>query len=436
LLLSALFLVSNPKNIWALLLTLSLSFNYYFDKMPFLFNHIFFQAFTNFFLLIIIISYVFATRVNYLKFKQNDSEFREKLFQLFAPALRISVVILYFYAVFQKLNTDYINVEVSCGIHMMEGIYGRLPIFPMNDFVKFASMWGILVLEIIIPILFLIQKTRTLMLFIGLVFHLLLALSKGHASVGSFSVMLYSFFFLFTPMDFTARLQDVLQQFFKQVLSGKNFYLFISAIFGVLAVIIFSFLYKNIITASFVAFLCWLLIISSLLSYIMLKYRLKQASSLALYRSPQPVLYIIPIIFFFNGLCPYLGIKTHHSFLMYSNLRVEGGRDNHFFIPANTKLTNLVSDLVTVKDSDIEPLEKYKNNSELALTYFEFRRIVSSHTSQHFFVKFNRGAEYHELDVKDGVSNYPELTTPLPWLQRKFLYFKPVSLGKYCPCEL
>lgn len=61
---------------------------------------------------------------------------------------------------------------------------------------------------------------------------------------------------------------------------------------------------------------------------------------------------------FLNGAAPYLGLKTQSTWTMFSNLQVEGGRSNHFFIPCWQPFSFL-RDVVVVLDSDLPAIRDF-----------------------------------------------------------------------------
>jgi hypothetical protein len=71
---------------------------------------------------------------------------------------------------------------------------------------------------------------------------------------------------------------------------------------------------------------------------------------------PRAVLLPLVALVGFNGLCPYLGLKTTLCYAMFSNLRTEGGTTNHLFIPASWQVFDVQQDLVTILDSSDDAL--------------------------------------------------------------------------------
>ena len=75
------------------------------------------------------------------------------------------------------------------------------------------------------------------------------------------------------------------------------------------------------------------------------------------------LLLIFPIIVFLNGFLPRLGVKNIQVMAMFSNLRTEGGKTNHLFIPSSFQLSDNFKDLVTVKGSNLRRLNQFSGFS-------------------------------------------------------------------------
>jgi len=57
------------------------------------------------------------------------------------------------------------------------------------------------------------------------------------------------------------------------------------------------------------------------------------------------------------GLSPYFGVRNYPALAMFSNLRTEGGRSNHNFMPDDLDLLGWQRDFVTVHETDIPSLQ-------------------------------------------------------------------------------
>ena len=86
---------------------------------------------------------------------------------------------------------------------------------------------------------------------------------------------------------------------------------------------------------------------------------------------PQPILAVVPLLVFLNGAAPHLGLQTTATWAMFSNLRTEGGRSNHFLIPATAQIFGYQRDVVQIVRSSDEYLQ---SAARRYIPYFEVRR--------------------------------------------------------------
>ena len=68
--------------------------------------------------------------------------------------------------------------------------------------------------------------------------------------------------------------------------------------------------------------------------------------------------WVCPVGILALGCLPFLGLRTHPNFAMFSNLRVEGCAPNHLFMPQWA--AGLTEDFVHVTDTDIPGLRHFQ----------------------------------------------------------------------------
>lgn len=134
----------------------------------------------------------------------------------------------------------------------------------------------------------------------------------------------------------------------------------------------------------------------------------------------------VPVLVLASGLSPYLGLGTDRAFSMYSNLRTEGDRSNHFLVPAGVQVFGYQRDLVQVLGSSALRLERLARRG-LLVPYAEFRAILSEETSAapDVSVSFVRLGERHAIGAARRDSS---LALPVSWPARKWLRFRPVEV--------
>ncbi|WP_017730251.1 HTTM domain-containing protein [Nafulsella turpanensis] len=425
-----------PRSILLLVLLLCFRIADVWQWIPFIPNHIFFEFLLNIGMLLAIgWSYCKQSRESATeRLDLADAGVRERFFQSFAPVARISLLILYFFAVLHKLNWDYLNPASSCGTFLLNGIAAkRLPFLPSGEWVELSAVWGTLLLEAGIPLMLCFRRTRTAGILIGMVFHFFLSIHP-HRGIYSFSALMFSLYVLFTPPDFPQKLQEVLHALGRKWQTAP----FLLKAVGMCSLPAFALLawlnwYDRLYIAGFLYWSAWAA--AAMLLFVLV---LLGGSGYAgirpesIFRIKTPFLWLVPALLFFNGMSPYLGLKTESSFSMFSNLRTEGGKTNHLFMPNTIRLTNFQEDLVEVTETDAEEFQVLLDK-EKYITSFEFQRVASE-IKRDFRALYKRNGKQDTLIVKGGISNRPELTSPHSWFFNKFFYFRYIDKEGPCKC--
>jgi len=389
-------------------------------------NHIVFDGFLNLTILIVIGRW-------FLKAKKEGRLDRHGVFAEFSALLRLQLVILYFFAVFHKLNTDYFNPDVSCAVYLLEMIKERFSFIPVTYGTRLFSIWGTLVIEAAIPLLLIQRRTRNYGIILGLVFHFFLSLPQ-HQGLYSFSAMLFALYFLFLPEEFTARIKRIWSK------SGLGRWSIsrasvIAALFSLLTISVWMIMNhcfdgKDVTQLEaclrgrgvylWIPYAC---VVSAIYLAAIFSGPMEQPKTRQMFRRTLSPALIVPILLFLHSASPYLGLKTTPCLSMFSNLRTEGPRPNHLLIPASFKIAGFEDDLVEVISSSDEDFQKLADGG-LLLPYFEFRKEASQ-KKEPFTVEYIRGGQRIFLK-KDGPQD-TSVIKPVPWFLGKLLRFRPVT---------
>jgi hypothetical protein len=353
----------------------------------------------------------------------------DDLYHVFAPVVRIEAVILYFFVVLHKLNTGYLNSETSCAAEMYLRFVHTYPLFPATEWAKIAAMYGSIIVEAAIGLLLFSRRLWLAGIVIGIVFHTLLALEPGNVFF-NFTTMLFALFFLFTPDNFIEALYETLaslNRFWTMVASHTLSRLLSRAVvYALIPALLFVLTFRRDLAPSLTsthARIVWMVYAVCLaVIFAFAVRRMPPSSELrkGWYTLRYAVLALLPAAVIFNGMMPYLGLKTETSFAMFSNLYTEGGVSNHLFIPASWQLWDYQRDLVTVLDtSDRGLLDRAQ--SGWRWTYFEFRDLMRANPTRNIVYEY-QGAVISLAEAREN----PDFVTPHPSLLRKLLYFRPV----------
>ncbi|WP_242927549.1 HTTM domain-containing protein [Pontibacter vulgaris] len=431
--LAAVAVILRPKSVYLFLFMLAVSILHAIDGMPFLQNHIMFEAALQLFILGCIVSIIAPEAFrNRLKDQLTSTEFRNKLFDSFAPVARISIVILYFFAVFHKLNSGFFDITISQSIHLLKDIKQHIQFLPLTDTIKYVSVWGTVITETAIAVLLCFRSTRLHGIFLAMIFHIFISFNPMHRGFTSFSGMLYTLFFFFTPKELPAALSEITTNIWCKLTSPKTItikliVIALLAIISVLGYLIYNWntlygktgLYYSVYSLIIV---WWLFLFMSLL--FATRYY-KMTPEAHAFRLPFKLHILFPALLVLNGMLPYLGLKTNTSFNMFTNLRTEGGYTNHLFIPASLQVFDFQKDLVQIKSTNLEELKTYAGPSKKMMVYFEFSRTIAN-TTQDAYIEYIHNGLPQRLEIKNGKIQATESIKKYPDTLYKLMWFKQV----------
>ena len=339
------------------------------------------------------------------------------------PAIRLQTLMLYFWAAIHKLNYDFFNPLVSCAT-THKGL-GHFPFLPQPAWLQWTAIYGTLLTEASLVLLLSFRRTRPYGVLLGLGFHYLLGLFDFH----DFSSVMITLLLLFTPQESASIFAK--GQYWLSRIRWRSYWLFpiilISTIFAFRAPIVTWTTYVRL--SAIFEFTWAIIVLIPLIWFVQAQgATIRQAQIKPIkdfFRCHYAALYLLPLLVFINGLTPYIGLKTEVAFAMYSNLKTEGNRTNHFFIPTSWQLWDYQQDLVRIVDSDATSLKQYNENNYL-LPYPLFQTEVSKSAAS--FVTF----EYHDnvINLKLPPDSIPSHSN---WIY-KILHFRPVDAQRNVRC--
>lgn len=409
------------------------------SRLPYAVNHLLIELFIDMALVGALVAVAITRKESpgfrgwWQAFRLTDDAAREQFFERMAPVLRLMYVIVYAFAFLSKLNYDFFNPAVSCGSVLYRDLLKAVPFLPTGNWVDLSVIWGTVLIEAALPLCFAFRGAWKYGLIIGIPFHIILGLA-GHRT---FSIQAFALYFLFISPAFTAvindwrlRLKTAAGAWLAPLRVGT-----LALVLILMAIEIIGPLeLRTMIFFRYSRMLIWLL--WSVVVMVIFIAAIRRSSRMEAAVSPAPYrlgfLWVVPILVTLNGMSQYLGIKTEHSFTMFSNLRTEAGVNNHLFMPDWLKLSSLDTDVVEIIASDVPGFQFYRDHG-LLLTYFEFKRMCSEIKGD-FQVSYLHGGERRELVVRDGISSQPELMQAPPLWMAKLLRFRPISKSECMEC--
>jgi hypothetical protein len=309
---------------------------------------------------------------------------------------------------------------------------------PDGELVRIGIIAMTLVVEAGIPLLLLFPRTRVAGVGIGLFFHYILGINIFH----DFSGMIFALYLLFLPVNFVDEASRLWDRLSSRIRVGHAIKKMTSNSVPVgawitVAVTVILLATGNTWKMLHPLFLAiWLaygvLCMAAFATIVWSGYR-RFVYDGAHYRM-HPVLAALPVLVLLNGLLPYAGLKTENSFAMFSNLRTEGGKSNHLFIPASAQLFGYQRDLVTITRSSDTYLQGLAERSVFVpfYTLSEHVQRRAKYGIKNIEVVYSRGGVEYSLSNAEAD---PELLRPHSWLERKLLVFREVDAGVLQMCK-
>ena len=368
---------------------------------------------------------------------------RKEFFESFAPVGRYLLLMMYFYGIFHKLNTGWLDPEVSCGVVAFNSIL--VPLGLDGPFTDMVAIYGTLILEGFAILFLCIPRFKYLGFMIGIPFHLLITTFPLAWFMG-FTAMVLAFYSLFLPDTFSTRLSALLMR-----LRPYRKALTVVAVAGIAAFSLIilganhygpesgSKLIAGIGKNAYWTFLSGLLFAFGIGFYalvMILGFGVKAPTSWR-YWIPRPaVLWVLPVIFFINGFAPYIGLRTEATIAMFSNLHTEKGETNHIFFSKPLYLFDYQNEIIDVLEAPPEFVYWAERHAQRAYPDGKFTLVGFTfwdylHRNPETAVTYDDGTGVKRIERAADVLDQH----PLTWIERKLLTFKPVDFTRPKTCS-
>jgi hypothetical protein len=343
------------------------------------------------------------------------------------PVGRVLLLVMYFFGVFHKINEGFLDPSVSCAVALWE----RMP-WPLylldHPAIHYLTIYGTFVVEAAIVVMLLVPKFRHLGIVLGIGFHGLLALS-GYAMYPAFSTLTVALHVLYLSPAQAQHIvgSDPFRGLVKGLASWRGALLLpaIMVLIGWFA-IIGNF---NLVA------LVWL-ILALLVAWVILFPGGRMPS-----RSDEPAgtllwsrlgwLNLIGALFFVSCALPYAGIKTAQSMNMFSNLRIEGGINNHLIMRHVPMPFGYLADFVEIRGAEGDRVLELAAEESYGLAYYHLLDRLSR--SPETVVSYERDGTLFSDQTAESLADDIADTLHPEWF-RKWFHFQWVRLGDPTPC--
>ncbi len=338
----------------------------------------------------------------------------EQLSEESRAVCRTGALILYFFAGFHKLNSSYLDPDLSCATSFYGPIARDFPFLALTPALMSLLPIMSIVIELAIPCLLLGGRTSRLAgILLGALFHFGLALNIDRHFF-DFSSMMWALLFLFQSSQ--TREERYLSLPWRLLL-GAGFALALAGALG----------YPDrTFTGIYLVMRMRVWAVFAVIFFVLLARILLRKASM---QSPVKIFpgtaggRAVAGLLLVNGAAPYLGLKTRSAFDMYSNLRVEEGVSNHLLIPGSALGGIYTDDLVHVTRMHGAPVRFEIFDPERRMVRFELASLLLRTPGLEVTIK----EADNDRVIRSAQELYPDGHPPSGIL-RKLLWFRPVEM--------
>lgn len=339
--------IFNPKKWWATLLNCCILIGLQILAFPRIGNHSTILLFTS-----LVIWALFS-----LKFFKPKLKIDSNLISYF---FRITVVTIYFYTGFHKLNNDFFNSCVSCvnGIndYNISSIFNTD--FKTNEGLSRFFQWGTVLMECIVPFGILHHKIRKYAIILLLLFHSYLAFSVFADFSATALFLLIGCVIPFNQKEFSSKIIHSLKIYLLFILLAIVSYELLK--FSSINPVKYRFIQGTIFNIGFLFFIFQFF---------------KNATSERFHFQRNYILPLISIVFIISiwTLKTYVGLGNAGNLTMFSNLVTEKSMNNHWLIDTKkTKFFDFEEDNVHIIFINNPFIKENFNNYKLPVAEFRF----------------------------------------------------------------
>ena len=390
------------------------------DEAPTLGNHWLLAGFVN-------LAILMSVGTAVLRRRPHD---RLDLANRLLPVARLCVLGFYGFAAFAKLNTAFFDRSVSCAVHYFRESTDSVGLSGLQlggaAWLDHLVIVGTALVELSIPVLLVVPRSRRVGVVVALGFHTLVAIDHSHQFF-DFSSLLFALFVLFLPEGagpWTAeRVGSVRARLaLRHGALPRRVHLGLAAI-PAIAVLLVALDVLDASSALDVGWWPWQVFAVGTTVTVLRYLRQERRAPLPRALVPHHALFaLVPVLVLLNGLTPYLELKTGYGWNMYANLRTVDGDTNHYLVPRTLPLTDEQEDPVVILSSDDPVLERYETTG-YALTWRQLRWYLSDHPEVR--ITYRRGSSIVALA---HASDAPELVDADPSWREKLQLFRAIDL--------
>ncbi len=365
----------------------------------------------------------------------------------FAPTARVILLVFYSFAAVAKLNTGFLDPVESCARFFANQAldFWRLPLVPGDGTVAPLLPYPALLIELAVPVLLVVPRTRRFGVWLAIAFHLVLTLDLRQHFY-DFTLVLVPLFALFAPPSLLTAIDRSLPRL--DLGRGRPWMVAVAVQVAAFHLPVFGPAESGARTVAIrVAWVLWLVLLALIARGMVKAWRAGAdrpadagddgSPDAGASDRPHPVRLRptslvgagIAVVALVNGLAPYLEVKTATGFNMYANLVTADGETNHLVIRRTAGLRDAQGSTVEIVEADDQGLAAYAE-SGFALPVANLRDYLADHPDVSVSYRLD-GAVVRHTPESPG----PLAPEPLGWFEERLVLFRAVPLADPPACQ-
>ncbi len=346
------------------------------------------------------------------------------IFTNFAPAGQGALLVMYVFGIFHKINTGFLNPETSCAV----ALWRQMPM-PLNAIdipaMHYLAIYGTFIVEGGIILMLFSRKLRHIGIVCGILFHTLLAFSN-YAMYISFTTLSIALHCLFLNEESARNIRDskMMTAFTKRM--RDPVYILAAAI--LVALLFYVGMSRNY---TLVTLMALPLIIPFCVNIIRHGSSTKPLLAKGHRVTPLIIGTIVTTLFFLNCTMPYWGLKSAQTINMFSNLRVEGGINNHLIMKHISAPFGYLDDVVTIEKAQGPQANITTDLDQHGMVYYDLLAHLSDNPN--LVVTYTRDGKIYENMSAATLADDIQHTLHPAWF-RKWFHFQRVNLKEPITC--
>lgn len=366
----------------------------------------------------------------------NTIQARENIYENMRVVARALLAVMYFYGIFHKINTDFLDPRVSCAVALYIPLADGFGL--QNSLTgKYLAIWSTFIVEAIAIVSLYWKRWFAVGLLLALTFHFVIPISV-YSWYMDFSSLVLALYILSVPREVSERFYDSCARLFRLlrerfgalgqalpfgiVIGGAMALVGILAVFSRQAHIAPSHAYQSVWVLMWVVYggVTMLLLADAAINHLPWRGAVGP-------RRP-PWLYAVPAILFIVCLAPYVGLRTEASIAMFSNLHTEAGVSNHLLIEEPWDVFPYQGEVAMIKASSDPDLQHFadRNQGLVMFSLKERLRMKPDH-----WVTYELDGARHEKATAASLGAF----THASFWERKLLIFKHVDFARPKVCS-